>query len=92
MQDYGQAPSTKSNNCILVIMENCNKLGVFTKDTKINSLNKLCRQFNTDILEGCETQADWRQASEAEEQPFRNAIGVGMETRSIVAHNINEQM
>ncbi len=42
MQDYGRAPSTKPNNCILVIMGNCNKLGVFTKDTKINSLNKLC--------------------------------------------------
>ncbi len=36
MQDYGQAPSTKSNNCVWVIMENFNSLGVFTKGTKIN--------------------------------------------------------
>ncbi len=28
-------------------------LGVFTKGTKINSLNKLCHQFNNDILAGC---------------------------------------
>jgi hypothetical protein len=71
-------------------MENFNSLGIFTKGTKINSLNKLCRKFNTDILAGCETQADWRQASE--EQQFRNVIGVGMETRSVVAYNINKWM
>jgi hypothetical protein len=65
-------------------------LGIFTNGTKINSLNKLCQQFNTNILAGCKTQADWRQASE--EQQFRNVIGVGMESKSIVAYNINEQM
>jgi hypothetical protein len=71
-------------------MDNFNSLGVFTKGTKINSLNKLCHQFNTDILAGCETQADWHQASK--EQQFRNVIGMGMETRSIVTCNVNEQM
>jgi hypothetical protein len=86
LQDYGWAPSTKPDNCVWVIMENFKSLGVFTKGTKINSLNKLCRQFNTDILAGCKTQADWRQASK--EQQFRNVIGMGVETRSIVAHNI----
>ncbi len=60
------------------------------KGAKINSLNKLCHQFNTNLLAGCKTQADWRQASN--EQKFRNVIGVGMETRSIVARNINERM
>jgi hypothetical protein len=53
-------------------------------------LNKLCHQFNTNNLAGCKTQADWHQAFE--EQQFRNVIGVGMETRSIVAHNVNERM
>jgi hypothetical protein len=71
-------------------MENFNSLGIFTNGTKINSLNKLCQQFNTNILAGCETQADWRQASE--EQQFRNVIGIGMESRSVVAYNINKQM
>ncbi len=33
---------------------------------------------------------DWQQARE--EQQFRNIIGVGMDTRSIVAHNVNERM
>jgi hypothetical protein len=80
----------KPGNCIQVIMGNSNILEVFTKVTKINSLNKLCRQFNTNILAGCETQADWHQTSK--EQQFRNVIDVGMETRSIVAHNVNEQI
>ncbi len=74
----------------LHVMENFISLGLLTKGAKINKLNKLCRQFNTNILAGCETQAEWRQASK--EQQFRNIIGVGMETWSIVAHNINEQM
>jgi hypothetical protein len=71
-------------------MENFNSLGVFTKGTKVNSLNKLCRKFNTDVLAGCKTQADWRQATD--KQQFRNLIGLGMENRSLVAYNVNECM
>jgi hypothetical protein len=87
---YGKAPREKPDNCVCLMMENFNSLGIFTKGTKINSLNKLCQQFNTNILAGCETQADWRQATK--EQQFRNIIGVGMETRSIISHNINKWM
>jgi hypothetical protein len=89
-QVYGQAPQEKPDDCIRVIMENFNSLGVFTKGTKINSLNKLCRRYNTDVLAGCETQADWCQATD--EQQFRNLIGVGMENRSVVAYNVNKRM
>jgi hypothetical protein len=76
-------------------MENFNSLGVFsleffTNVTKINALNKICREFKANVLAGCETQADRRQATE--EQQLKNILGVGMDTRSIVAHNINEQM
>jgi hypothetical protein len=53
-------------------MENFNSLGFF-----YNSLNKLCRKYNIDILAGCKTQADWRQATV--EQQFQNLIGVGMD-------------
>ncbi len=67
-----------------------NSLGVFTKGTKINSLNKLCRKYNTNVLEGCKTQADWHQATD--EQQFRNLIGVGMENRSVVTYNVNKCM
>ena len=84
---YGKAPGSKPDNCVRIVMENFNSLGVFTNGVKINALNKLCRKFKTDILAGCETQADWRQATD--EQQFRNIIGVGMDTRSVVVHNIN---
>jgi hypothetical protein len=87
---YGKAPLEKPDNLVCVIMENFNRLGLFTNGTKINSLNKLCHQFNTNILVGCKTQADWRQATK--KQQFRNIIGIGMETQSIIAHNINEWM
>jgi hypothetical protein len=87
---YGKAPWEKPDNCVCAMMENFNSLGIFTKGTKINSLNKLCQQFNTDMLAGCKTQADWHQATK--EQQFRNIIGVGMETRSVVSHNINKWM
>jgi hypothetical protein len=89
-QVYGQAPQEKPDDCIQVIMENFNSLGVFPKGTKINNLNKLCRRFNTNVLAGCKTQVDWRQATE--EQQFRNCIGVRMENRSVVAYNINKRM
>jgi hypothetical protein len=89
-QAYGQAPQEKPDACTWVIRENFNSLGVFTKGTKINSLNKLCRKYNTDVLAGCETQVDWRQATN--EQQFWNLIGVGMENRSVVAYNVNECM
>jgi hypothetical protein len=88
-QVYGQTPQEKPDDCICISMENFNSLGVFTKGTKINSLNKLCWRFNTDVLAGCETQVDWRQATD--EQQFKNIIGVGMENRSVVVYNINKQ-
>ena len=71
-------------------MENFNSLGGFTNGVKINALNKLCRKFNMDILAGCKTHADWCQATD--KQQFRNIKGIGMDTRSVVAHNINERM
>ncbi len=88
---YDKAPGVKPDNCVCVIMENFNSLGVFTNRVKINVLNKLCRKkFNTDILAGCETQANWHQATD--EQQFQNIIDIRMGTRSVVAHYINEHM
>ena len=55
------APGTKPDNCVHVMMENFNSLGVFTNGVKINALNKLCCKFKTDILAGCKTQADTKQ-------------------------------
>jgi hypothetical protein len=55
---YGKAPREKPSDCVRVIMENFNSLGVFTNSTKINALNKICREFKADVLAGCKTQAD----------------------------------
>ncbi len=89
-QHMGSAPWAKPDDCIQIIMENFNSLGVFMSNTKISTMNKLCQEFNTDVLAGCKTQVDWHQATE--EQQFKNVIEDGMETRIIIAHNINKQM
>ena len=65
---YGKAPGSTPDNCVRVVMENFNSLGVFTNGVKINALNKLCHKFNTDISAGCKKQADWHQATN--EQQF----------------------
>jgi hypothetical protein len=64
---YGKAPRAKPDNCVQVIMETFNSLGVFTNGTKINALNKICREFKADVLAWCETQADWCQATEEQQ-------------------------
>jgi hypothetical protein len=69
---YGKKPREKPSDCMHVIIENFNSLGVFTNGTKINALNKICREFKADVLAGCKTQADWHQATE--EQQFQNII------------------
>jgi hypothetical protein len=38
---YGKAPGVKPDNCVCVVMENFNSLGVFTNGVMINALNKL---------------------------------------------------
>jgi hypothetical protein len=42
----------KPDDCIRVIIKKINSFGIFTKGMKINQLNKICRQSNTDILAG----------------------------------------
>ena len=50
----------------------------------------MCHEYKVDILCGCETQIDWRQVPQSKK--FQNLFGVGTETQSVVAHNINERM
>jgi hypothetical protein len=59
-------------------------------NTKITAVNNMCREYNVDILCGCETQIDWRQVPQS--RKFHNLFGVGTTTRSVVANNINERM
>jgi hypothetical protein len=87
---YGHAPREKPSNSIFLVMENFNSLCVTSGNKKITSINILCHYFKVDMLCGCKTQVDWRMVPNS--CRFNNLFGVGMETRSVVAHNINERM
>jgi hypothetical protein len=71
-------------------MENFNSLCVTLGNSKITTINNLCRDFKVDILCGCETQVNWHQVPELRQ--FHNLFGAGMQKRSIVVHNKNERM
>jgi hypothetical protein len=71
-------------------MENFNSLGILSGNAKITAINNLCRDFKVDILCGCKKQIDWRMVPQ--ERRFHNLVGTGLETRSVVAHNINKRI
>jgi len=87
---YGHAPRLKPDNCFCLMFENWNSLGVFTRKDKINQINDMSRQYEVDMIAGCETQADWRFAPE--EQQFENLFGVGQNSRSVVGYNKTESL
>jgi hypothetical protein len=87
---YSYAPWEKPSNLIRLVMENFNSLCVTSGNKKITTINNLCHNFKADMLCGCETQVDWRMVPNS--CHFNNLFGVGTETRSAVAHNINERM
>jgi exonuclease III len=87
---YGHAPREKPAHTIRIAMENFNSLCVMSGNVKITALNNMCPKYKVDILCGCETQIDWRQVPQS--RKFHNLFGAGTETRSVVAHNINERM
>ncbi len=87
---YGHAPRLKPDHTIQIAMENFNSFCVMSGNAKITAVNNMCREYNVNILCGCETQIDWRQVPQS--WKFHNLFGVGTETRSVVANNINERM
>jgi hypothetical protein len=89
-EKYGHAPREKPAHSIRIVMENFNSLRVTSGNSKINAINNLLCDFKADMLCGCETQVDWRMVPQ--DWRFHNLFGRGAETRSIVAHNINERM
>ncbi len=80
----------KPAHTIRIAMENFNSLCVMSGNVKITALNNMCREYKVDILCGCETQIIWQQVPQSSK--FHNLFGAGTETRSVVAHNINERM
>jgi hypothetical protein len=87
---YGHAPREKPSNSIRLVMENFNSLCITSRNKKITAINNLCCNFRVDLLCGCETQVDWRMVPNTRQ--FDKLFGRGTETRSVIAHNINEHM
>ena len=59
---YGYFPREKPDDAVRLMYENWNSLGIFTGDKKITTIDGLVKRYQVDILAGCETQCDWRQA------------------------------
>jgi hypothetical protein len=89
-EKYGYTPREKPAHSIRIVMENFNSLCISSGNAKVNAINNLCRDFKVDILCGCKTQVDWQMVPQA--CLFHNLFGVGLETRSVVVHNINKRM
>jgi flagellar basal body rod protein FlgF len=54
-EKYGHALREKPDHSIRIVMENFNSLCVTSGNSKINTINNLCRDFKVDILCGCKT-------------------------------------
>ena len=91
---YGNVPKQKPANVIHGVLENFNSLEVFTgprnHDQKVKTVDQLCRDYDADFLAGTEPQADWRCAPE--EHQFKNLIGKGRRTHSVVGYNSTEDV
>jgi hypothetical protein len=85
---YGHTPREKPEHLIKIAMKHFISLCILLRNTKVTPINNLCQDFKVDLLCGCKMQVDWQQVPQA--RRFHNLFGVGMDTRSIVAHNINE--
>jgi len=91
---YGDVPKQKPPNVIRGVLENFNSLEVFTGmqngDRKAKTIDRLCRDYDADFLAGTEPQADWRFAPE--ERQFKNLLGKGRQTQSVVGYNSTEEL
>ena len=90
---YGHVSKTKPDDTVRVMIENFNILRVFATGRasrkKIRRLKRLHKEYDIDLLAGCETQCDWRFADD--HQKFANLFGQGQERRSVVGYNTTEE-
>jgi hypothetical protein len=61
---YGQLKKAKFDNTIRVMFEKFSSFCLFAqgkeKCRKICQINKLMKDYNVDVMAGCETRVDWR--------------------------------
>ena len=88
---YGYIPREKPNDAWRLMFENWNSLGIFTGQSKVAKINRLCKHYSVDTLAGCEAQCDWRQVEEYESR-FENVFGAGQQYKKwSVGHNVTER-
>ena len=86
---YGYFPREKPDDAVRLMYENWNSLGIFTGDKKITTIDGLVKRYQVDILAGCETQCDWRQAERS--RRFQHLLAFGQRKKCIVGHNTTER-
>ena len=59
----------------LLLWKSDGKEVVLLWDLKIRQLDHISREYNMDVMSGCETQADWRLLTESD--TFENLFGKG---------------
>jgi hypothetical protein len=61
---YGQLEIVKPDNTIRIMFENFSSLHLFVlgkeKGIQIWQINKLMKEYNVNIMDGCKTRVDWR--------------------------------
>ena len=65
------------------MFENFNSIGIGTQNWKMDRLNHLVKQLQIDVVSGCETNLDWRQASES----MLDLLAPSQAKKGTVAHN-----
>jgi hypothetical protein len=75
------------------MFENVSSLRLFVlgreKGRKIWQINKLMKEYNVDIMAGCETRVDWR-FTKSTTNGFDSLFSQGQQRQGICVHNINE--
>jgi hypothetical protein len=56
----GYLPECKGDGWIQLMFKNWNSIGAFTHSWKVDCLKYLIKKSKIDIVNGCETQCDWR--------------------------------
>ena len=86
--EYGFFPKKKANDKVRVIFENWSTLMLWKSNERMEAINQLCKQFETDILLGAEHQTDFQFVEE--EQKIENLLCEGQQSRGRAGYNTPE--
>ncbi len=84
----GYAPKHKPDGYVRLMFENWNSLGVFTHNWKLDCLNYMIKDFQVDLVAGCETQCNWNLVPP--QRQFLHLLCPGISTVGLASHNSTE--